>query len=438
MIHSILQILVFQFLFLVGYDLFLKQESFFGLNRAYLLLSPVFGIVLPFISIDLIQQNLSPEFFVQMPAILVAKSVSEADGAVIAWPILLKSIWILGMLISTFVFSFKLYKILKLRSVGVSRNFEGVDFTILPNTDAAFSCFNKVYVGEKISKGNRRSIIAHEKVHVKQMHSLDLLYFEVLRIVLWFNPLVYLFQNRISVLHEYIADAEVVDHHNSKREYYQNLLSEVFQISEISFVNSFFKESLIKNRIIMLQKTKSPKIKLIKYLLLLPLIGVILTYTACSDASDNLEHDEQQITNLDLVSPTPPTPPIFPSQKSDEKNGDISFSVIEKVPVYPGCTGDNVALKICMSTKIAEFVNENFNTDVANDLNISGRQRISVQFKIDETGNVIDVQARARHPNIEEEAVRVVKALPKMQPAENKGEKVRVLYSLPIVFDVEE
>ena len=103
----------------------------------------------------------------------------------------------------------------------------------------------------------------------------------------------------------------------------------------------------------------------------------------------------------------------------------------------PGCTGDIEAMKECMSTKISEIVGENFNTDIADALNLSGRQRIVVQFKIDKTGNVVDIRARAPQPELETEAIRVVNLLPRMTPGEHKGEKVGVLYSLPIVFEVE-
>ena len=446
MIHSLLQILIFQLLFLAVYDLLLKKESFFGLNRAYLLLTPLLCLALPFISLGFIQQNIPEGYLMQMPAVMLGEVSSGAGKNSITWLLTLKSIYILGVVISSFVFFFKVYKILKLRSAGVSGSFEGVDFRILPNTDAAFSFFNTIYLGEKISEKNKKNIIAHEKVHIKQKHSLDLVYFELLRIVFWFNPLVYLFQNRLSILHEYMADAGVTKH-NSKKQYYQNLLSEVFKTSEISFVSSFYKQSTIKNRIIMLQKSKSPKVKLMKYLVLLPILGIILTYTSCSDTTENLQQNEQQITNQDLLPPAPPPPPAHPlppppppppSQKSDGENVGVLFSVIEKVPVYPGCTGDNLSMKTCMSTKIAEFVNSNFNTELANDLALSGRQRISVQFTIDKTGKVAEVRARAPHPKLEAEAIRVVKMFPRMEPGEQKGEKVGVLYSLPIVFDVQE
>ena len=133
--------------------------------------------------------------------------------------------------------------------------------------------------------------------------------------------------------------------------------------------------------------------------------------------------------------PPPPAPPVPPAYK--ESGDEVPYAVIQKVPTYPGCTGDNEALKECMSTKIAEAINANFNTDIAGALNLSGRQRITVQFKIDKTGTVTDIRARAPQPELEAEAIRVVKLLPKMTPGEHRGEKVGVLYSLPIVFEVE-
>ena len=77
MIHSILQILVFQVLFLAVYDLFLKKETFFNLNRIYLLLTPIFGFALPFISFGFIQQYIPQEYIIQLPAIIIGGKVSE-------------------------------------------------------------------------------------------------------------------------------------------------------------------------------------------------------------------------------------------------------------------------------------------------------------------------------------------------------------------------
>ncbi|MEP2937423.1 MAG: energy transducer TonB [Gilvibacter sp.] len=124
----------------------------------------------------------------------------------------------------------------------------------------------------------------------------------------------------------------------------------------------------------------------------------------------------------------------------EEVIADVPFAVIENVPIYPGCEGEsgNNAKKKCMSDKIAKFVNKKFDTELASELGLSGRQRIAVQFKIDRNGNVVNVRARAPHPRLEQEAVEVVKSLPKMTPGKQRGKAVGVLYSLPILFQVQD
>lgn len=119
---------------------------------------------------------------------------------------------------------------------------------------------------------------------------------------------------------------------------------------------------------------------------------------------------------------------------------EVPDGVIEKVPLYPGCeyVYGNSARKNCMSTNIARFVNANFNTNIAVEHGLTGRQRISVIFKIGKDGNVFKVRARAPHPALEDEAIRVIKLLPKLKPGFQRGEPVIVPYSLPILFQVKQ
>ena len=102
------------------------------------------------------------------------------------------------------------------------------DFTqiVIRNSNIAFSFFKSIFIGDKVLEKKHDTIIAHELVHIKQRHTYDLLFFELMRIIGWFNPLVYVYQNRISELHEFIADAQVAKEHKS--EHYQQLLSQVF------------------------------------------------------------------------------------------------------------------------------------------------------------------------------------------------------------------
>lgn len=214
---------------------------------------------------------------------------------------------------------------------------------------------------------------------------------------------------------------------------------------------------------------------------------LIISYTALewksfdkSDLADvglSLDDDlEEEIPVTNTITPPPPPPPPPPAPEvievvedeeeveetiiestetnqneeiveieeieevEEEEIADVPFAVIENVPIYPGCenAGNNDAKKKCMSEKVMKFVQKKFDNELANDLGLdAGRQRISVQFKIDRKGNVVNVRARAPHPRLEQEAIKVVKSLPKMTPGKQRGKAVGVLYALPIVFQVE-
>ena len=129
--------------------------------------------------------------------------------------------------------------------------------------------------------------------------------------------------------------------------------------------------------------------------------------------------------------------PILNVVDVDGDNVEVSFSSVENTPIYPGCEkGNNEKRRRCMSEKIAKFVRKKFNTKLAEGIGLSGRQRISVIFKIDKLGDVIGVRARAPHPQLEDEAIRVINLLPKMKPGMQLGKAVVVPYSLPIIFQV--
>ena len=126
-------------------------------------------------------------------------------------------------------------------------------------------------------------------------------------------------------------------------------------------------------------------------------------------------------------------------EEAEEVVEEVSFLVIQDVPVFPGCKGNNTQLKKCMSEKITKHVGRHFNVDLAQDLGLSaGRKKISVQFKIDENGNIVDVRARAPHPRLQKEAIRIIKKLPKMKPGRQRNKAVKVRYNLPILFNVED
>jgi bla regulator protein blaR1 len=509
-----------------------------------------------------------------------------------------------GMLIATSLFVIKLFKLLYLIEKNPKRWHGDILLIKLLKSTAAFSFFNRVFIGDAINETERNTILQHEMVHVNHKHSIDLLFFEVLRIVMWFNPLIYLYQSRITALHEYIADAEA-SKNQDKQLYYQNLLAQVFDTNKISFINPFYKQSLIKKRIIMLSKSKSKQLHLIKYALLIPMVIAMLMYTSSQAqeikpvASEEVENlsDEEMINKyyqeLELLQSKGVQPleisraytgkmdeyllskedfyrqaayfkfisnvirkrddslkkvdanhkslpfkeddayknyesylkykstdearkkwdemnkrnslmvipndmkSLTDSERSEildklndiKKNSswrslvvrnaentlsykvtadnydflgkvlqdqilddainkmsnnvtnvtEIPYAIVERVPAFEGCETlpTNQQIKECTTQSMSQFVNKNFDISIAEKAGLKGRQRIAVVFKIADDGNIIDVKARASHPDLEAEAKRVIESIPRLTPGQQKGENITVQFSLPIIFQIQ-
>lgn len=518
MLQYILQTLAFQLFFLLVYDVFLKKETFFNWNRAYLLGTSILSLVLPFVKIPELQKAIPQSFVVNLPTVVIGEPAKKVNEAIQLNTVYiqqesfnyLQAIFYIGLAIAFLIFAVKLVSILKLASTNPKR-WKG-DFLIvkLLKSTAAFSFFNYIFIGENLKETEAQQILEHEKVHVTQKHSWDLLYFELLRIAFWFNPLIYVYQNRTAELHEFIADSKAVKQDN-KSAYYQNLLAQVFDTKNVSFTNSFLKQSLIKKRIVMLTKQQSKQIFKLKYALLIPVVFTMLVFSACenqniseteNEKAIDLEqykvvlsiedvkkglHEESKkqkefldqnpnyvlwnLINMDTkeiiitVHHKDEIPPegfrsmegkledskisylkfegVGFSEKVETEKFDnaseVPFAIIDEVPVFPGCEDMSLEQqKKCISQNVAKFVNDNFNTKLADELNIKGRVKIYVGFKVDKQGNIIDVRARAPKQELADEAKRVVNLLPKMQPGKHKGKTVTVPYSLPIVFQVNE
>ena len=189
-------------------------------------------------------------------------------------------VFIIGAVIASIIFATKLYQIFNLIHQNKKEKNEDYNLVLLPTQHTAFSFFHYIFLGKTAHK--KEEIIQHELIHVKQKHSIDLLFFEAQKIVLWFNPYSYLYQNRIAEIHEFIADAKTVNK-KEKSTFYHSLLAETFRVDKLAFVNSYNKQSIIKKRIIMFSKKKSKEILKFKYLWLIPVLMGMVVYTSCEN-----------------------------------------------------------------------------------------------------------------------------------------------------------
>ncbi len=129
---------------------------------------------------------------------------------------------------------------------------------------------------------------------------------------------------------------------------------------------------------------------------------------------------------------------IVEIKEAEEVVEDVSFMIIEDVPVFPGCSGNKQELKDCFSRMVQKHFLRKFDADLPNELGLSaGRKRVFIGFKIDKQGRIVDVQARGPHPKIESEVISVMNKLPTMKPGKQRGKPVGVKYSIPFTLIVE-
>ncbi len=422
MIQYILECIGFQLAFLIIYDFFLKRETFFQWNRVYLIGTYILSLALPWVKIEALRTTVPEDYYVYPEFLWNANALEftaeTADNTIInfSWQ---QGLLYGGMMVAALYFAYKLVQLYQLSKNGNIEHFPKFTRIVIKNSELAFSFFRSIFLGDKILEREHSSIIKHELVHIEQRHTLDLLFFELMRIVGWFNPLVYVYQNRISELHEFIADAQVPK--AERKAHYDLLLSQIFKTQNISFVNQFFKSSLIKKRIVMLQKSKSKKVFHLKYLLLLPLVFGMLAYTSSSlivnknpsNKSVKLANTLQQKNDFSYVEPIP-------------------FAEVEHVPVFPDCEND-ADTRGCFFENMRKHIRKHFNyPQEAQERGIQGR--VNTMFIIDEVGNIIDAKFRGPDSLLTNEAERIISRLPKMQPGQHKGQKVQVAFSIPITF----
>src|SRR6185312_6617432 len=131
-----------------------------------------------------------------------------------------------------------------------------------------------LFIGTETAEAG--TIIRHELVHIRQKHSLDIIFLELLKIVNWFNPLVYLLQNSLKTIHEYIADEHTAAHETDALAYSSLLLKNAYGLGGSSITHSFFNYNLLKKRIIMLNHQRSGNLARLKYLAALPICAAML------------------------------------------------------------------------------------------------------------------------------------------------------------------
>lgn len=262
-------------LFFIAYYILIKKETFFSTNRWFLLAGLFTSAFLPLLvytKIVWIDPSPPVKILSFSPSMQLAESIQEEPVFEINWVYVAVGLYLLGVvffMIRFLIDLFKVVQLLKGKEIKQEQGFQLIDSAAI---QSPFSFFRYiVYNSELLQPNELENIITHEKVHSKQLHSLDMLVSQLFCIVFWFNPFIWLYKKAISQNLEFIADAEAAKSISDIQAYQKTLLKITLQPECTALTNHFY-QSLIKKRIIMLNKQQSKKWNFWKYAIVLPLL----------------------------------------------------------------------------------------------------------------------------------------------------------------------
>ena len=395
-------------LFALVYFLFLRRETFFSVNRWFLLVSIGFSAFLPLLHIPfytpqatmLQEVTVTPYINLLSSVTIYGTALSHGAEQFVLNYNLLGYVYLLGVMFFAGILFLRIYQIIRLiaqnRVVPEGR----IKLVILDRELSPFSFLNYIFVSKNLqnTKGWEK-MLEHEKQHIRQGHTFDVLVLEFVAVFQWFNPFFWMFRRALRENHEFLADQAVISHGTAPSWYKQILLNQF--VGEQVVIANNFNYSLIKSRIKMISKIKSKKIAITKILL-----GFVLAFSLVSVfAFENYEATKSSLN----------------SAQQQEK----VYLEVEQMPEFPG--GD-LALRQFIANSIKY-------PDEAVKKGIQGK--VFVEFVVGKDGVVKDVKvAKSVDTALDAEAIKVVKSMPKWTPGMEKGKQVAVQYTIPINFNL--
>lgn len=305
MLPFLAKTLICSSLFYGLYYLLLRKETFFQLNRLYLLAALSLSALIPLLHISINLKASAPEsFFYSLIdgtkelffVYLLDEVIIYGKASPLTWTNILEKIYLIGI----FVFSIRififLYQIAKLHWKSRKYKVGGIRIYIHPQPYTAFSFWNSIYINAKEFKTKNFKVVwKHEMQHIRHGHTIESFLLELYCCLFWFNPFVWMIKRRLKELHEYQTDSSLVRQGIDSIAYQQHLLN--YTLESSAFVTaSNFASTALHNRIKMLARTQSSLWKKAKFSFALPIVVLLLLAFATDFAP--------------LATPTPPTPPV--------------------------------------------------------------------------------------------------------------------------------
>ncbi|OJW16513.1 M56 family metallopeptidase [Mucilaginibacter sp. 44-25] len=411
-------------LFYAFYRMLLQRETFFQLNRLYLVGTAILSFFIPLMQSEWIKElfiTRQVQHTIYGSSALTVVNITPINNNPVTFGEVLSIIYAAGVII--------LFAKLCLQLIMLKKIIKD------PSTEVTYSFFNKIKVNKGID--GAEMIQYHEQVHARQFHTADILIIEAVMIINWFNPIVYLYRYAIKHIHEFIADKHTLEAGTNKADYAMLLLNQTFNAPAHRLVNPFFNHSLLKQRIMMLQKNKSQRIKLIKYGLSAPLFILMLVLSSATINNTSTVKNINRKAGDVLASPANEVMSgQYQSPKNENTKGiaQVAIDTLPKkqkftVTVAPSFPGGEEAFSRFLAANIKYPA-------TAKNKKIQGRSLIA--FTIGTDGYLSNFKvAKGIGGGADEEAIRVIKMSPKWTPATVNGRPVKTSYVVPVNFSLD-
>ena len=440
-------------LFYLFFRLLLSKETFHRFNRMALLGVLFFSLLIPCIEVTTRHQVEVQQAVLSIEQLLLMAELEATPanvGAVqetsaISWVQVVLLVYLAGILFLACRNIYSLICLFRLIHSGKHEKLEkGVTLVVHNQEIAPFSWMKYIVISRKDLEENGREILIHEMAHIHHRHSVDLLVADICIFFQWFNPSAWLLKQELQNVHEYEADETVINEGVNAKEYQLLLIKKAVGTRLYSMANSF-NHSKLKKRITMMLKEKSNPWAKLKYLYILPVAAIAVTAFARPEISETAEeisavkvNDLTAIVEAKAIKSTEESVQIstvsqdtvkvnyVPTEVSRKLQGTAVFEVVEEMPEFPGGVD-----------AMMEYLQKELRyPESAKEKGIQGR--VTVQFIIDKEGNVTNSKVtRSVDKDMDTEAIRLVKAMPKWKPGMQKGKAVAVKYTVPVVFRLE-
>lgn len=472
------------------YRLTVSRDTFFGLRRLTLWLIYAVALMVPALNLEYwVRDTPTMESMANVYAdTFYPVVVVKAQAPSITWMDMLQCIYWAGVAVLSLRLVWQLFSIIRLAVISRKQEVEGITVHLLRGEGSPFSFFRWVFMYPSTLEGKQlHEVMVHECTHVSGLHSLDTLFSELFSIACWFNPFAWLMKQEVRMNLEYLADESVLSDGNARKSYQYHLLGLAYrQPNESTKIANNFNLLPLKKRIKMMNKRRTSEIGKAKYLLFAPLAGALLMVSNIESVAREIgeqipevaevQQKAEQALNTDVAVANPMAKeaievmnPAESEEMDAEKAAEAELSKAEEAKTEEADKVAEVKAEAKAEVKVknkaqADTTKKKKSWDCipetmpyfpggrelllkylavnikypASAVKAKKQGRVIVTFIVQKDGSVTHAKiAKSIDPELDAEALRVVRGMPKWIPGTQLGKPVNVKYTLPVKFSLQ-